>query len=99
VALETSNERPSFPCVLWLVGGLNRGSWTLPRRSAILVFLFRSLPQIAESGIPLRSRWQLKATHTWSRMRIGVPVLHIETEVGPNSEGQIPDLAVVPFVI
>lgn len=62
VALETLNERPSFPGVLWLVGRLNRGSWTLPRRSPILVFLFRSLPQIAESGIPLRSRCQLTIT-------------------------------------
>ena len=63
VALETLNERPSFPRVLWLVGRLNRSSWTLPRRSPILVFFFRSPPQIAESGIPLRSRCQLTTTH------------------------------------
>jgi len=27
-----------------------------------------------------------------------VPVLHIETEVGPNSEDQVPDLALMAFV-
>lgn len=54
VALETLNERPLFPCVLWLVGGLNRTSWTLLRRSPIFVFSFevflKSLSQEFHSG-------------------------------------------------
>jgi hypothetical protein len=66
VALETLNERQLFPRVLWLVVVSpqlldSASAAPYPR------VLFRSLPQIAESGIPLRSRCQ---------MRIGVPVLH-----------------------
>jgi hypothetical protein len=74
VALGTLNEPPSFPRVLWLVGRLNRSYWTLPRRSAILVFLVRSLT--SNRRVRNSTLVALPAnTHMWSQTRMGVPAV------------------------